>query len=73
MDRLHFAGRLWGTRAKQNIIAQSPSMRILSVTPLGNPHAQGWEGAFLDTQSESLTADEIEIGAYGVVRIESGS
>jgi hypothetical protein len=29
--------------------------------------------AFFDSHGESLTTDDIEIGAYGVVRIESGS
>jgi D-apionolactonase len=34
--------------------------------------AAALDPTFLDTHSESLTTDEIEIGAYGVVRIESG-
>ena len=34
--------------------------------------AAALDPAFLQAQSESLTTSEIEIGAYGVVRIESG-
>jgi hypothetical protein len=34
--------------------------------------AAAFDPAFLQAQSESLTTSEIEIGAYGVVRIESG-
>ena len=34
--------------------------------------AAALDPAFLQTHSESLTTSEIEIGAYGVVRIESG-
>jgi len=35
--------------------------------------AAALDPAFLDTHGESLTTSEVEIGAYGVVRIESGS
>ena len=35
--------------------------------------AAALDPAFLDKHSESLTTDDIEIGAYGVVRIDSGS
>jgi hypothetical protein len=34
--------------------------------------AAALDPAFLQTHSESLTTSEIEIGAHGVVRIESG-
>jgi hypothetical protein len=34
--------------------------------------AAALDPAFLETHSESLTTSEIEVGAYGVVRIESG-